>query len=75
MEKDDPSGAGARTDQSRTAGEESAPDGRLDALLAALTAASFDVERQDALRPCRRHGAGSVPKRPSPAAARPGASR
>ena len=46
MEKDDPSGAGARTDQSRTAGEESAPDGWLDALLAVLTAASFDVERQ-----------------------------
>ena len=30
MEKDDPSGAGARADQSRPAGEESAPDGRLD---------------------------------------------
>ncbi|NAV92030.1 hypothetical protein FGF77_23755, partial [Salmonella sp. gx-f7] len=47
MEKDAPSDAGARTDQSRPAGEESAPDGQLDALLATLTAASFDVERQD----------------------------
>ena len=47
MEKDDPSGAEARTDQSCTAGEDSTPDGQLDALLATLAAASFDVERQE----------------------------
>ena len=47
MEKDDPSDAGTRADQSRPAGEESAPDGQLDALLATLAAASFDAERQD----------------------------
>ena len=32
MEKDAPSDAGTRADQSRPAGEESAPDGQLDAL-------------------------------------------
>ena len=47
MEKDAPSDAGTRADQSRPAGEESAPDGQLDALLATLAAASFDAERQD----------------------------
>ena len=47
MEKDAPSDAGIRADQSRPAGEESAPDGQLDALLATLAAASFDAERQD----------------------------
>ena len=38
MEKDAPSDAGTRADQSRPAGEESAPDGQLDALLATLAA-------------------------------------
>lgn len=47
MEKDAPSDAGTRADQPRPAGEESAPDGQLDALLATLAAASFDSERQD----------------------------
>ena len=46
MEKDAPSDAGTRADQSRPAGEESAPDGQLDALLATWRlSSSFSARR------------------------------
>lgn len=47
MEKDAPSGKDSHADRPRAIAEDSAPDVRPDALLAALAAASFDVERQD----------------------------
>lgn len=47
MEKDAPSGKDGHADRPRAIAEDSAPDVRPDALLAALAAASFDVERQD----------------------------